>query len=254
MMPAPSLAPFQLLQYQLADAIRQQQADAAPADIRPGQFQVYQELFFNNVLNFVSSAFPVLCSLYSPVAWQQKVAAFFRGGAQPSPYFLHIASQFLQWQDGQPLAADEPPFLLELAHYEWMELELATRQVSAEVTLTALSTESALQLSALAELLIYQFPVMQISADFQPQQPDSSPHFLLLYRDLADEVKFIKLNQLSALLLFQIQTKPGIRWAELLAELCRLLPTQSSTMIVSNAGEFVQDLAKKAVIRAFQGA
>ncbi len=245
---------FQHLQQQLADAIREQQAGLAPIGVTPGQFAVYQELFFNNVLNFVSNAFPVLCSLYTQEAWQQKVAAFYRSAAQPSPYFLQIAEQFLQWQSEQPLTAEDPAFIAELAHYEWIELALATRIVADELQLAALKPDSRLQLSALAELLIYQYPVMQISVDFQPAQPSATPNFLLVYRDLQDVVKFIQLNQLSAALLFQLQSEPGIPWSRLLQTLADLFPTMTAAKLKQGADEFVQDLANKAVIRAFQGA
>lgn len=244
---------FQQLQHQFANAIRAQQAEQAPAGVTSGQFAVYQELFFNNVLNFVSNAFPVLCSLYSKDAWQQKVSAFYRSASQPSPYFLQIAEQFLQWQAEQPLDAADPAFIAELAHYEWIELALATQIAADELQLSSVQPDSQLQLSALAALLIYQYPVMQISADFQPTQPSPTPHFLLVYRDLLDVVKFVQLNQLSAALLFQVQSEPGIRWSALLDTLRQLFPTITAAKLEEGACEFVQDLANKAVIRAFQG-
>ena len=96
---------FQLLQLQFGQAVRQpEQLDFA--GIAPERLAVYQQLLFNNVLNFVSSAFPVLCSLHDEADWQQLVRQFFRQSVATSPYFLDIAGQFFEWLQLQPSVAE----------------------------------------------------------------------------------------------------------------------------------------------------
>ena len=77
-----------------------------------------------------------------------------------TPYFLEISQEFLKFlmQRDEPVPND-PPFLLELAHYEWVELALdvSEEQLPEAHDEYALSS-SVPQLSPLAWLLSYQVP------------------------------------------------------------------------------------------------
>lgn len=255
------MSDFQHIQNQFAAAIRD---PALPllAGVTPERMAVYQELFFNNLLNFVSSAFPVLSTLYSESQWHAKARLFFQSSNLHSPYFLDIAESFLNWLQQQQLAPEDPPFLLELAHYEWIELYLATahRQchlpllTQTEANVEAQLATSELAMDELALLLCYQYPVSQISTKFRPAQPAAAPSLLLVYRDLDDEIKFMALNQLSASLLQLLINTPGARLAELTTSLQTLAPQLTNQQIGEGALQLLQDLAKKGVIRAFQAA
>lgn len=240
---------FQQLQLAFANAIRNPQ-NPGPADIAAERMAVYQELFFNNVQNFVSSAFPVLCSLYSGSDWQHKLRQFFTDATLESPYFLDISASFFQWFSAQGLTASDPLFALELAHYEWLELYLTTTKEE-DVTAPAQDLSAKLKLSELALLLCYQYPVMQISRDFQPKTADG-PYYLLLYRNSADEVKFVSLNQLSASALQILAQNPGFTAAEVVAQLQLLTPEAALAELQHGAAVLFGEFARKGVIRAFQ--
>ena len=243
---------FQLLQLQFSQAVRQsEQLDFA--GIAPDRLAVYQQLLFNNVLNFVSSAFPVLCSLHDAADWQQLVRQFFRQSVASSPYFLDIAGQFFEWLQLQPSLSARLPFLLELAHYEWIELYLysAHRQQTLPLAEPDIVAQS-LQLDELAMVLSYQFPVHQISPSYQPSEATGNMTLLLVYRDEGDEIRFVALEAFAAAMLHLLATEPGQSLTELVATLHRLAPAQSAADLMSAALPLTQDLARKGVIRAFQ--
>lgn len=242
---------FQQLQKQLAAAIRQPDIEP-PTGVSADQLSVYRELMFNNICSFVNQAFPVLRSLYDDEVWRQKIADFFQHSWLESPYFLHIAEEFLQWHSEQPLTPDDPPFVYELAHYEWVELELSTRVGCLGEPLSEISAETKLQLSDLAEVFTYQFPVMQISAQYQPQGPSAQPHSVLVYRNEQDEVKFVELNSISAITLYLLKISPGLTTSELLQQLAEQCPQLEPSQLSQGATEFIQQMQNKAVIRAFQ--
>lgn len=245
---------FQRIQRQFAAAIRDP-AQALPAGVLPERMAVYQELFFNNVLNFVSSAFPVLTTLYPTAQWQAKVRQFFQSSNLQSPYFLDIAETFLSWLQQQPLLPEDPSFLLELAHYEWIELYLATAHRQNDLPwLQKVENTQSLVVDELALLLSYQFPVSQISLEFQPSQPTAEPSLLLVYRDPAQDIKFVALTQLSATVLQLLINTPGQSLAELTPTLQSLAPQLTSEVLSAGAKQLLEDLAKKGVIRAFQAA
>ena len=243
---------FQSIQRQFAAAIRDP-AQAMPTGIAAERMAVYQELFYNNVLNFVSSAFPVLTTLYEQAQWQRKVRLFFQHSHLPSPYFLDIAETFLSWLQQQPIHTEDPPFLLELAHYEWIELYLATAHRQLDLPLLQqIQKSQPLAVDELALVLSYQFPVSQISVEFRPEQPTAEASLLLVYRDQAQDIKFMALTQLSATVLQLLLNTPGQSLTELTTVLQTFAPQLTKVVIEEGATQLLQDLAKKGVIRAFQ--
>jgi hypothetical protein len=122
-----------------------------------------------------------------------------------TPYFIQIPREFQQFlQSGYPGSEEDFPFLLELAHYEWVELELSVSQEENDRDridengdlLTGVPVKS-----KLAYVLEYQFPVHNISADFLPQEPGEQPTYLSVFRKADDELGFMELNPVTARLL-----------------------------------------------------
>lgn len=250
----PDGADFKQLQQQFAAYIRNPDVASPPAGIEQRRLNVYSELFFNNVKGFLDTAFPVLKTLYSEPDWTALARQFFSNYACHSPYFLQIAEQFVDFlQHYQPTAAD-PSFLAELAHYEWAELYIATLTSSqqlpalleAELTGDALS-HTRLQLSELAMLCAYQYPVQQICIDFQPTEP-AQPVFFLLYRNAEHEVKFVQLNQATLLLLNTLAEQPGLTFNQLIQAISAQLPGLTMQQLQQGALPLVQELAGKGAI------
>jgi hypothetical protein len=243
---------FQQVQQQFVAYLRSPEQQQKPADVAQERLDVYRELLFNNVSGFVSSAFPVLKSLYSDQAWQQRLQLFFADYRCENPLFLSIAHSFLDFlQQQYQVQQDDPVFMLELAHYEWLELELATRKGAVGSVVNNVQTE-ALQFSELASVQAYQYPVQQICPDFQPTEPQAS--FLLIYRNVDDEVKFIALNQLTTLLLQLLLQQPGIELKELVSQLQLYVPALSYVQLFDGAVQILTDFAEKGIVCAFQAA
>ena len=239
------MSDFRAHQLAFIHAIRSPE-QAIPSDVAPERMAVYRELFFNNIQNFVNSAFPVLRSILPAVIWQQNLRRFFAEATLTSPYFLNIAESYLDWLANEPPSL---PFALELAHYEWAELYVATLPCPG---LEPCDLTGPLRLAECALVLSYQFPVHQISADFQPETPASNGCYLLVYRNIDDQVRFIALNQLTAALLTLLSERPGLDFVELTCEFSALLPQLAEVEWVAEAQELCFDLAQKGVIQPSQ--
>ena len=114
------------LQTAFAAHIRDPERVAAPADIENRRMQIYRELFFNNIQSLLSSNFPVLRALHTDNDWRQLVRDFYSEHRCQTPLFPEIAKEFLRYlQDERCEQENDPGFLLELAHYEWVELALS---------------------------------------------------------------------------------------------------------------------------------
>ena len=196
---------FQDKQYAFAAHIRDPENVAAPADIEDRRMGVYRELFFNNLRSLLSNMFPVLRKLYSPAAWAKIIRQFMVVHRATTPYFLQLPREFLAFlQDEYETQEDDFPFLLELAHYEYVELALSISEASNNMD--GVDPDADLRAnvpvkSELAWAFAYQYPVHRIDADFQPDQPDDTPTYLAVYRGTNDKVGFLQLNPMTAGLL-----------------------------------------------------
>lgn len=224
-------------------------ASKVPLAIAPERLQVYQQLFFNNIKNFIDNAFPVLHSLYPADAWLVLQQQFFKLHSCTSPYFLDIAEQFVHFVQSYPLSKDDPVFLAELAHYEWVELYIGTKKVSAipaPLTQQGVSQQP-LALSELALLAAYNYPVQHISQTYQPTTTSELQCFLI-YRDLQDDVIFVNLNHASFVLLYQLQEQPGQTFQSLINHISPLLPQYTPEQLISAALPLLQSWAEQGAI------
>jgi len=195
-----------LRQQQVAFAahIRDPEVHPPPNDIEDRRMTIYRELFFNNINAFLSGYFPIAKSIVGDERWAVLVRGFYRDHASRTPLFTELACEFLNYLANERIAPkDEPPFITELAHYEWVEgaLNLAADPESDEKLLDGDLLKQAPQVSPLAWLLSYHWPVHEISAAQQPTAELDTPIHFLVYRNAVDQVVFNRLNTMSACLL-----------------------------------------------------
>ncbi|MCC2616328.1 putative DNA-binding domain-containing protein [Aestuariibacter halophilus] len=219
------MASFDVLQQAFADHLRDPQKVPFEQGIEQRRLNVYRELFFNNVKGFLDNGFPVLASLYSDEQWASLARQFFAQHPCRSPYFVEISKEFVEFlsNEYQPQDSD-PPFMTELAHYEWLELDVSIRRTEQTVSpWQGGELPDQVQASPLATLVSYAFAVHRIGPEYQPQSPDG-PHYLVVYRDDNDDVGFSLLNPVSAQLFSVIQANPGIDLKTLATTMAGQLP------------------------------
>jgi hypothetical protein len=187
-------------QLRMARYLRDPKHRPPPEGIEERRLKVYRDLIFNNVEGFIRGGFPVLRSLYNDEDWYDLVRHFMDGHRCSSPYFLEISQEFIRYLLEEHTAREcDPPFIAELAHYEWVELALdvATEELP---PVQRSVTANRLVLSPLAWVLSYQYPVHRIGPGFQPEAPDEGC-YLVVYRDRSDVVQFMEINAATARLL-----------------------------------------------------
>lgn len=192
-------AAFTDSQRALARYLRNPDAVPAPAGVEQRRLAIYRRLVYNNIEAFISGGFPVLRSLYADADWHQLVRSFIEEHSCHTPYFLEISQEFIQFlmHEVQRRAVD-PPFMTELAHYEWVELALDVAEAEPPPPHQPGDPLAAVpRLSPLAWLLCYQYPVHRIGPAFRPASPDQ-PTYLVVYRDRLEQVRFMELNAVTA--------------------------------------------------------
>ena len=253
---------FEQTANQFAGYIRDPERQSAPENIEQRRLNIYTDLFYNNIENFVSGAFPVLRSLMADEPWHRMVRDFMVNYRCHSPYFLEISQEFQQYLTQQPdilQQGDYPPFIQELAHYEWVELALDVSEQDinsyeqAQGIKVLTEPEQLLSLlpvaSPLAWSLVYHYPVHQIGKTYQPQAPGEQPSFLIVYRDRADEVRFMEANAVTARLLELLnEAKEHTTGKSILLQLANEMQHPQPEQIVASGLELLQQLHSQDII------
>jgi hypothetical protein len=193
-------------QQALAAWIRDPGHAAAPAGVDPRRLRVYADLFFNNMSSLLGSTFPVLRGVLGDDGWPALVRDFLREHAARTPVFTEVARELLRYLERRGDAGHvDPPWLLELAHYEWLELALQLSTERPDDTPHDpggdLRTGTPV-LSPLAWPVAYDWPVHRIAPGALPAA--AVPTYLLLHRDPAGDVQFHELGALAFHLLHRL--------------------------------------------------
>ncbi|HEY0503441.1 MAG TPA: putative DNA-binding domain-containing protein [Lysobacter sp.] len=196
-------------QFALTRHLRDPQGQPAPPGIEDRRLAVYRELLFNNVESLLAGNFPVIRTLLDDVQWHGLVRAFFRGHRSQTPLFTELGREFLRFLEARE--GNDPAFLPELAHYEWVELAL---QIS-DAALPPHDADGDLLadvpvLSPLAWPLAYAWPVHRIGPRHRPDPPPPAPTLLLVRREPDGQVRFSELSPLAFRLLQRLEEQPHL--------------------------------------------
>lgn len=219
---------FITVQQEFAGHIKDPATTARPKDVDDRHMKIYRDLFFNNVMGFLSGAFPVLAEIIGEQRWTEIGRDFFSRHNNKTPYFLEISREFLNYLEHEYVASEaDPAYLYELAHYEWLELyvDVEPEALSIEVDSKADILSSIAVLSPVVEGFLYQYPVHQISCENSAPEPMQSA--LIVFRKRDDSVGFVESNPFTLQLLALLKQE-GCKQQELTTEQLLLALLQQS--------------------------
>lgn len=207
---------------------------------------IYRDLVYHNMESFVSSNFPVIRTLYDDEAWGAFAHEFFREHRCHTPLFPEFAREFLRWLElRQDQQRGDPPWLLELAHYEWAELALSldTAEIDGAGHDPDGDPEAGVPVvSPLACVLGYHYPVHLIGPHFRPDQAPEQPTWLLLVRRRDDDVRFNEINALSAMLIERLRENTTLTGAQCVETLLAGRPAEEASALRAAGLALLQQL------------
>ncbi|NGX15558.1 DUF2063 domain-containing protein [Wenzhouxiangella sp. XN24] len=243
------------LQHAFAAHIRDPEGAPAPEGIEDRRLAIYRDLFFNNLRDLLGRSFPVTRKILGEAAWQRMVRDWLIRHRAQTPLFLELPQEFLGYlAEERTPAPDDPPFLTELAHYEWVELALAIDErdiVSLDVDGDGDLLAGIPVLSPLAWSLAYEWPVHRLSPDYQPAEPPAEPTRLLVWRDRVDKVGFMEINLVTARLveLLAASEEAAPRTGrDCMLQIAAELGQAEAEPIVAAGAEVLQDLRARDII------
>ncbi len=234
---------FQKYQLEFTAHIRNPSANRKPAKVKDARMAVYREIVFNNIFGSVSACFPVCKSILGASAWKKLVREFFAQHQATTPIFREIPQQFLQFLK---TTKNLPNYFEQLAHYEWVELAVASQQTEAKKLSKKMDLLNEKPVLAPAHMLLeYDFAVHKISKKHLPKSIEST--HLLVFRNAANQVKFIELNPMTYQLLKLIDEN-SMTGKQALVRIEEHIKHPNLDVIIQFGAEILTDLAKQDAI------
>ena len=245
------LPSFQQYQLAFSSHIRNPQLHKRPRGVEARRMKIYNELLFNNLEGFLLACFPVLRQVLGKRKWSKLVRDFFTEHRCHTPFFRQIPDEFIHYLKNERGDREEDPaFMQDLAHYEWVELMLSVSIKG--INLELIDTPGDLMnsqpvLNPVMSLQSYAYPVHRISPRFKPTaEQKEETHFAIL-RNKDDEVKFILINPISMRLLSLLQAT-ALSGKEVLKQIASEMKHPNPEVVLAGGLEIMQSLQQSEVI------
>ena len=245
---------LRLQQFLLSKHIRDPENNPPPPDIEDRRLAIYRDLFYNNMEGLLAGNFPVIHEILDDESWHGLIHAFYREHLCQTHLFPEVPREFIRFlQTRIDNDEQDPPWLMELAHYEWVELalDLAENDDSENEIIAQQESilETAFSLSPLAWPLGYQWPVHRLSPGYLPEESPDSPTFLLVRRDQHYKVHFDEISALIFRLLQLTSDAPDLTAKQQLTGLATEANAEDLDSFIELGLGLYQDLISKHVLR-----
>jgi hypothetical protein len=218
---------------------------------------LYCDFLFTNISNFLAENFPVLNKIMSEQQWEELSRDFFSRHQSHSPYFSQISQEFLHYLQNErlenPQSKHDLPFLLELAHYEWTELVTSIAEdIDRESSLITDPLTQAITLSNTALALAYQYPVHKISPSFIPTEPPAQATYLVVYRNVDDQIVFMETNPVTHALLETLANNTEQATLSVLRKLADDLQHPNPDTLIQGGLSIINDFISRGIVISAQ--
>jgi len=251
-----SVPSFKKHQYEFTAHIRDPEKNAKPDGIEDRRMGIYRELFYNNVEGFISSGFPVIREIYSDENWHKMIRDFFANHESHTPYFLEISEEFMSYlQDERQPQEEDPAGLIELAHYEWVEMALHVSDENINMENINANGDLLTQrpvFSPLAWPLVYQFPVHMMGPDNLLEEAPAQPTYLVVYRNRNDIVKFLEINPVTARLISLLQENESFTGLDSIEYISKEMNHPNPDVVLNGGKAALEELQQHGIILGTQ--
>ena len=250
--PEEGLPRVQQQQLRFTAHIRDPENAPLPEGVPARRMAIYTEIFFNNINDQLSGNFPILRQITSDERWHALVRDFMRRHRSVTPLFTEVALEFLDYLQGErePQPSDWP-FMLELAHYEYVELAVSIStadEEAGEYDPNGDLVAGCPLVGPTAWNLSYQWPVHTIGPENLPTETPAEPTHLVVYRDRADDVHFLEINAVTQRLLQLLKENPGHTGLDVLKTIAEELGHADAESIIGAGKQLLDDLRQRNVI------
>jgi len=243
---------FKDVQNMFTRHMRDPENNPAPEGIEDRRIAVYRELVYNNIQSFIGNSFPVLRKITADDQWHEMLRDYVNHHKSHTPLFPKMPQEFLQYlEQERGEHPEDHPFLLELAHYEWLEIALSidTREIDlSNIDQKGDLLEGIPVLNPISMAVAYTWPVHEISPSNLLDTPANEKTYIIVYRKKDDEVGFIVLNPVSAKLIEYIQAGEKKTGREILLTIANELNHPNPETVIQGGFDIMQNFLEKDIL------
>ncbi len=253
-----SMPEFQKYQHQFVDYLRNPLKNEVLPESLPQKSSIYAKLLYSKIEGSLDNCFPISCQLLGSALWKQLIQLFIRDHRCKSPLYREIPDEFVDYLMNEQTQLKLPAFIVELAHYEWMELVLETIKPSYSAAFFAIKNDLLTVIPVLnpvLHILHYNYPVQNITASdpywkswdtrLEPYTQESI--ILAGLRDNDDNIHFIELNAVTARLI-ELMQQGGSTAEQVLLELAAEMHYGDHKSILPFGSETLQQFEQQHII------
>jgi hypothetical protein len=212
---------------------------------------IYAELLFINIHDQLAGNFPVLRRICSDTYWHALTRDFMRRHQSRTPLFTEVGQEFIDYLQAERTPRDDDwPFLLELAHYEYVELVVAIHpdEPGCRIDPTGGLMEGIPVISPTARHLAYRWPVHRIGPGYLPDEPPTEHTYLVVHRDHHDRVHFVETNAVTHRLLQLAEAEPTWTGARLLQTIADELHHPDPLAVIQGGQAMLEALRQRQIV------
>ncbi len=238
-------------QYEFTRHCRDPEKHPAPGNIEDRRMAVYRDLLYNNIEGFMANNFPVIRRIMTDEQWHQLIRKYFANHKASTPLFSKLPTEFLLFLENEFDQQSRFPYLLELAHYEWVESSLAMD--IREIDFSGVDSEGDLLngipvINTLILKLSYEFPVHKIGPDYLPDKKPDQQTYLVVYRDRNDKVGFMELNPVTARLLERLSEESDLSGFDRLQAIAEEIQHPQPEIVIKGGLEVLQQMQQRDIV------
>ncbi len=213
----------------------------------------YRRLVYNVIWDTLKTAYPLTFKALERQEWDVLINDFFINHPASDPQVWKMPKELWEYVAQANYSAKlEKPYLAELLEFEWLEIELYSKENTAIKPYSTIG-DTLHSIPVLNPYLVtreYHFPVYKFIGEELLDK--KGPFHILIFRSEKDyKVHFIELNPFTYLLILVIQENEGLSLEAHLAEACKLMNIDFNQAIVEQSVTFFNMLLSKNVILGF---
>ncbi|MEX2480542.1 MAG: putative DNA-binding domain-containing protein [Gammaproteobacteria bacterium] len=227
---------FVNLQREFARHLRDPDRIPVPGTHDERRMAVYRNAIYSNVARFMADNYPRVRAVMNDLRWQAMVRDYIIRHVSRTGIFVELPLEFLRYLETERCDPEDPPFLYELAHFDWLETLVGAdpRVLSFDdVVRDGDLLADVPVVNPTLRLHTYAYPVHAITAEFQPRLAPAQATRIAAFRDPDNLYGFLDLSPAAAGLIEAIQDNRGLNGQQILTRMAATCGYGDSTAFVA---------------------
>ena len=231
--------------------LRDPDQQASPPGHEDRRMAIYRHAVFANVEGFMKDNFPRVREIFDDERWNAMVRDYLIVHASGASAFVDLPLEFLEYLESERNDPADPPFLAELAHFDWLETLIGADERQIDLTGIDRSGDLIKEIpvpNPILEIVTYRFPVHTIDSEYQPIVPPPAATRIAAFRDLDNLYGFLDLSSASARLLELIIEDRGRTGFEIYQIVANELGRDDVSTLIEASSAILERMLERVVI------